>query len=273
MKKTYLVPIDFSETSNKAIDAAYQLASKNDGEVVVLHVASDRNSTIEANLLLEKSLSKLSDEQKEIVRSKVIIGEPFLDIGKVADILDAELIVMGTKGAFGAQKIFGSHAEKIIYNTSQPFLVVLSPKIEKINIIVVPLTDDKESVQILKYAARIAKDFVAEIHLVTDEDPEVSEERNVKINYMIADKYLNELGVEHRLIKFYKEESFENQIIMYSKEIDADIIAATYYKTGIFPLPNSFIQKLIENQFDIPVLTVNSDETFDVRSQYSFITV
>jgi len=43
-------------------------------------------------------------------------------------------------------------------------------------------------------------------------------------------------------------------------KVDADLIAATYFKTGILPPPNSFVQVMIENDHDIPILTVNADE-------------
>ena len=41
----------------------------------------------------------------------------------------------------------------------------------------------------------------------------------------------------------------------------------------LFPSPNSFIQGMIENEFQIPLLTVNSEELTVINSNYSFMSV
>jgi hypothetical protein len=64
---------------------------------------------------------------------------------------------------------------------------------------------------------------------------------------------------------------YNEQVIAYSKEVDADIIAAAYFKESIFPTPNSFIQGMIENEFEIPLLTVNSEELSVINSNFSFM--
>ena len=46
---------------------------------------------------------------------------------------------------------------------------------------------------------------------------------------------------------------------MSAAEVDADLMAAGYYKDGIITNPNSFIQAMIENELHLPLLTVNAE--------------
>ena len=54
--------------------------------------------------------------------------------------------------------------------------------------------------------------------------------------------------------------NYEQELINYAQEVDADLIAAGYYQEGIIKNPNSFIQSIIENELHLPLLTVNAEE-------------
>jgi len=74
---------------------------------------------------------------------------------------------MGTRGANGMQKLFGSNALKIVSNSAAPFIVTQSKtSIENINKIAMTIDLARESIQVVKYATSIAKDFNSEIVLI-----------------------------------------------------------------------------------------------------------
>lgn len=270
----YLVPFDFTPVSESAMRLAIDLADANDGSVYLLHVVGKNSERHDARTKFKETISDLSDSDRPKVTSKVIVGDLFEDMGKAGDILKASLIVMGTHGAHGMQKIFGSNAIKMISNASSPFLITQGKKsVDKINTIVMPFSFAKESIQITTFAARMAQKFNAKIHLVACHDKDSWIEHKTKSNQLVVRKHFADQGVEHEIVNLAGLGTYEEELMMYSSEVDADVIAAAYYKEGFLPSPNSFIQAIIENDAQIPLLTVNAEELYVINSNYSFMSV
>jgi nucleotide-binding universal stress UspA family protein len=218
-------------------------------------------------------MKELTPQEQELSETKVITGSLFEDMGKAAHLLSASLIVMGTHGAHGMQKVFGSNAVKMISNTSAPLLITQGKKtVEKIKNIVMPFSFAKESIQISTFAGSIAQKFNATIHLVGFHDKDEWLEGHTRTNQKIVRQLLTDNNIKHEIVNLSKKESYEKELMDYSASVDADLIAAAYFKEGIMPSPNSFIQIIIENELQIPLLTVNSEE-LSVTSGMSFMTV
>ena len=270
----YLVPNDFSEVSESATRLALDLAEANNGSAYLLHIVGKDSEKSAARKSFKDLVAKMSEEDQKRVTTNVIVGDLYEDMGKAGDLLKASLIVMGTHGASGMQKIFGSNAVKMISNAGSPFLITQGKKkVEKINTIVMPFSFAKESLQIITFASAIAKKFKASIHLVGYHDSDQWLEHKTQSNQLVARRHLTDHGIEHELVNLDKNGSYEEELLKYAKSVDADIIAAAYFKEGILPSPNSFIQMMIENDTDIPVLTVNAAELTVINSNFSFISV
>ena len=270
----YLVPFDFTPVSESALRLAIDLAVANEGSVYLLHIVGKNSEKIEARNNFKNVISELRDSEKELVTSKVIVGDLFEDMGKAGDVLKASLIVMGTHGARGMQKVFGSNAVKMISNASSPFLITQGKKtVDKINTIVMPFSFSKESIQITTFAARMAKKFSAKIHLVGYHDDDSWLENKTQSNQLVVRKHLTESNVKHEIINLPASSSYEKELINYAAKVDADIIAAAYFKEGVLPTPNSFIQGIIENELQIPLLTVNAEELTVINSNYTFMSI
>ncbi|MDG1333471.1 MAG: universal stress protein [Crocinitomicaceae bacterium] len=270
----YLVPHDFSTVSESATRLALDLAEANDGSTYLLHVSSKASEKIEARKRFNEIVSNMDDADKGRVTTKVIVGDLYEGVGLAGDILKASLIVMGTHGARGMQKFFGSHAVKMISNASSPFLITQGKKkVEKINTIVMPYSFAKESIQIASFASSIAKKFNAKIHLVGYHDSDEWLEHKTQSNMLVIRRHFTDAAVDHEIVNMDVNGSYETELLKYAQSVDADIIAAAYYKEGILPSPNSFIQMMIENEQQIPVLTVNAAELSVINSNYSFMSV
>jgi len=275
MSKTplYLVPFDFSEVSDSALRLALDLAEANSGRVTMLHITKKDADKKEARKKFEELMKELTPQEQALSETKVITGSLFEDMGKAAHLLSASLIVMGTHGAHGMQKVFGSNAVKMISNTSAPLLITQGKKtVEKIKNIVMPFSFAKESIQISTFAGSIAQKFNATIHLVGFHDKDEWLEGHTRTNQKIVRQLLTDNNIKHEIVNLSKKESYEKELMDYSASVDADLIAAAYFKEGIMPSPNSFIQIIIENELQIPLLTVNSEE-LSVTSGMSFMTV
>jgi nucleotide-binding universal stress UspA family protein len=270
----YLVPHDFSEISNSATRLALDLAEANNGSVYLLNIVGKDSEKIEARQQFVDLISEMNAEDQKRWTTKVLVGDLFEDMGKAGDILKASLIVMGTHGARGMQKFFGSNAVKMISNASTPFLITQGKKkVEKINTIVMPFSFAKETIQIVTFATSMAKKFNAKIHLVGYHDSDQWLEHKTQSNQLVVRRHLSDQEVEHEIVNLDGKGSYQEELLAYSKSVDADIIAAAYFKEGILPSPNSFIQMMIENENQIPVLTVNAAELSTINSNFAFMSV
>ncbi|MFT6500965.1 MAG: nucleotide-binding universal stress UspA family protein [Crocinitomicaceae bacterium] len=268
----YLIPYDFTSASEGALRLGLDLAEANNGSVYLLHIVKKHSEKIQARTQFTEVFTSLTEKEQLITNTKVIVGELYEDVGKAGDILKASLIVMGTHGAQGMQKVFGSHAVKMINSSSTPFLITRGNKtVDKIKTIVMPFSFAKESIQITTFAAAIAKKFNATMHLVGCHDNDEWLEGKTRANQLVVRRALKEMEVDCELVNMAPSKDYNEQVIAYAKEVDADIIAAAYFKESIFPTPNSFIQGMIENEFEIPLLTVNSEELSVINSNFSFM--
>ncbi len=273
LQSIYLVPFDFSEVSEWALHLAFQMAKKNDKLIYLLHIAKNQSDKIAETKHFEERVEKMTPEQKSMVVTKVIVGDIYDDLAKAGSLLNTSMIIMGTHGATGFQKIFGSHAEKVVSSTNVPVLIVReNENVESFANIVIPFSFAKESIQILRYAASVAKEFDSTIHLAAAHDKDEWLEGHVQVNTKVARKYLSENGIKHEIVNLEKKKSYEKDLIKFAESINAGMIAATYFKESVLPKPNSFIQEMMENKAYIPLLTINADEISVQTSTLGFIT-
>ena len=144
MFKRILVPVDGSETSNKALVAALQLARERDASVRVIHVLDEMayltGYEYSASALDEarKYAQKTVDDALAIAQSSGVPADgklletPGRRLGDVvaeeARALDADLVVVGTHGRRGMSRVLlGSGAEQVIRVAPVPVLTVRSP--------------------------------------------------------------------------------------------------------------------------------------------------
>jgi nucleotide-binding universal stress UspA family protein len=270
----YLVPVDFTEESSSAARLALDLAKANDGTTYLLHVVGKSSEKVAARQQFADFLESYSKEELEMIITNVVEGDIFNDIGKAGDILKAALIVMGTHGAHGMQKVFGSRAVKLVSSSATPFLITQGKKeVDKIKNIVMPFSFAKESIQITNFVAAIARKFNATIHLCGFHDNDEWLDAKTTSNQTVVRRALDSVNASYEIAHLPPSKTYEKDLIDYAKSIDADMFAAAYFKEGVLPTPNSFIQGMIENELNLPLLTVNAEELAVVSSHYSFITV
>lgn len=262
--KKILVPTDFTSVSDTAINHAEKVASQLNADVYLLHVVAKPSELDSTKAKLEQSVAKV-DAVLGAGRAHSVsrLGNIFEDIGDVARELGAELIVMGTHGATGMQKLLGSHALKVIMNSDIPFIVVQEKGINEYGYddIVLPIDFTVETKQKLNHVADMAKYFNSKVHLVfhKENDEWLSQKVTRNVNYSKA--FLRDRDIEFDA----KEVSgdFTKEIVRYSTQIDADLICImNVNKYGIAGvLGNNYEQVIMTNDAQIPVLIVNPFES------------
>ena len=164
---TVLVPNDFTEAADFAMEHAAKVVAVFKGEVHLLHVIRKEKEREKAQAKLD-NYAKMATE-KYGVPFKTIIkkGSIFDDIGDVAKEIGARLIIMGTHGVKGIQKVVGSYALKVILHSKIPFIITQkrSPNEDGYTDIVVPISYEEESKQKLVLIAKISEHFGAKLHV------------------------------------------------------------------------------------------------------------
>jgi nucleotide-binding universal stress UspA family protein len=142
-----LVPIDFSETSLKALDQAMELAATVGAMVIVMHayeiptmglglvpeatfVASASDAGRIASIA-QSALRGVVDAHADrgvIIESVLREGPAWREIDAVAEEMGADLIVIGTHGRRGiVRALLGSVADKVVRLAHRPVLTIHAP--------------------------------------------------------------------------------------------------------------------------------------------------
>ena len=270
----YLVPFDFSPIGENAALHALQMAATIGGSVTLLHVVKSEHEVTNAEQLLDEVVGNMAQGRSVSVSGRVVVGSIFEEIGRIAEALDAHLIVMGTHGARGLQKIFGSHAIRVITSSSIPFVVTQEKTHgDSINRIVMPVNLTKESIQVMKFAVDLAQKFDAEVHVLGEAEADEWLENKVKVNMMLARKYFAKHGIRSEVTMLPGNKSYEEEVIEYGQANNADLFAIAYFTESLLPQFDTFAQSVITNEPQIPVLVINAQEIMKSTSQFSFITV
>lgn len=140
-----LVPIDFSESAIDAARAAAGLARMSGGKLILLHVP-ELPSGIDLETLIhpargepgiplreyfarkaDKDFAALKEELGDLVSAVRIRPnrKPAVEIVAEADEQDVDMIVMGSHGRVGFQRLLmGSVTETVLRQSSRPVLVI-----------------------------------------------------------------------------------------------------------------------------------------------------
>ncbi|MCG8557879.1 MAG: universal stress protein [Proteobacteria bacterium] len=140
-----LCPVDFSQASDESFRYAVDLASRLGAEVHVLHVYQLPAYAFPDGALLPGAAWTtriLEAAQKELntflmrfrdapvkLHHHLVEGTPHVEINRLANVLEAQLIVMGTHGRTGlAHLVMGSVAERVVRSAERPVLTVRGGK-------------------------------------------------------------------------------------------------------------------------------------------------
>ncbi len=141
-----LFPTDFSEGSTHALHCAVDLTRHYNAKLYILHVIYDVTRAIgthvphissdevykELNEWAEKEIEEFCMEEIRSlpdVEKKILKGIPYEEILKFADDERIDLIVMGTYGRVGLQRlVFGNTAERVVRRAPCPVMTVRVPE-------------------------------------------------------------------------------------------------------------------------------------------------
>ena len=273
--KKIIVPIDFSEHSEYALEAAAILAQKFNAEIVALHMLeiSEAVLTYTADKKESKALymHKFAEQKfKEFLNKDYLKGvkvhpvvkhfKVFSEVNEVAKENNAELIVMGSHGASGVKEfLVGSNTEKVVRFSDVPVLIVKhNPILMDFEDVVFACDFSEESVKPYLKACKLFSDLGSKMHLVYVNLPNVGYKSTVEMEKRVAEffKVANGNLNEMNQVNYVCDYSVEQGILNYSNVVGADLIAvATHGRRGLAHFFEGSISEDLANHSTLPVMT------------------
>lgn len=267
-----LVPYDFTEEADCALNHAIGLAALYKGKVFLTHI------------LDKKSLSRLKDADKNVDDLKADMdaistkhnsgnvevipvikeGDIFHDIAAAAEELNANLIIFGTHGVRGMQHILGAFALKLVTSAKTPVIIVQRRPIRPTGYkkIVYPVDENPYSKQKAYAVADFAREHNAEVFLLPkkNSDPHFQNYTNGNLHY--SEKVFEEAGVTFTTAENTKSGSFDKQVVDFAARQDADLISIITQDSDDMDLGDIFVGNedvhIINNEAEIPTLCINA---------------
>ena len=261
MNSNILVPTDFSNASNKALEHAIYLADKSGAKIVLINFCKENN--------LGNSKTQLEDqsnlfEHKCAIECLVRVGS-YKNIPTVAKELTAEVIFLGTHGAKGIQKVLGSNALKVVTKSNIPYVVVQedSPKPNGYKRILAPTSFHFESKQKIVSIAKIADHFSSNVTFIYSEKDASMKAKSLQ-NLKGMKQFLSKNSISSDEI-ISSGKNFNSDTLEACANNSIDMIAIMNMQkddllgTGL--LGKNYEQDLIVNNLNIPVLIISPNNT------------
>lgn len=274
--KKILVPIDFSKKSEYAAKMAAKIAKKSNSVVYLLHLievptgvtdmgSSSSFSIPEVMLYLRKVRERILKFKKTFfndsieVHHSIWFQKPFEGIIKYADKIDADLILMGSKGHSEFEEILiGSNTEKVVRTSKKPVIVVKKDdKKFKLKNLVFASNFKNDNSEVFNKFLNFANEFNSKIHLLKVNTPskfESTHNAKEKIKTFIKDYEMPKYS-----INIYNDTSIQRGILNFSKDINADLIClSTHGRSGLSHLFSPSVTKKLSKKALKPMLTIKN---------------
>lgn len=258
--KPIIVPWDFSDKAEFALEYAIGYSSITGKDIALLHIVKKEKEIAEAQKKLEQKIEEITQKYSVPIFAIIREGSIFTTITNVIEETDATLAVMGTHGMKGMQKVTGSWALKVITGSKSPFIVVQAPPVQReVNDIVVPIDFKTENKEKLSWMNFINNLLPSKFHLVYIDDQDKFAKKKILGNIKVAVEYLESKGISYEINKLGSKGNLSEKTIDFAKVIDAAmiIILTTKNINTLDYVMGASEQKIIANEAQIPVMTIN----------------
>ena len=256
IKRTILLPYDFTVLSDYALQHGVQIAKLLDSDLTLLHIIDNLKYEIQVN-------DKLTELARQTQKKYHILPKVLVRPGKVSEAIkdvavniNAVLVIMKTGGPKGIQRFTGSRAIKVMYGSKIPFIVIQAPpKRDIIRQVLVPIDFRFENKEKLKWINFLTKIYTPSVYLFR---PNSSDYR-IRNNLKFATRFLEGRNIEFELVHARGKKSFVEEAIEFSNFINADllIIMLSRHMTIDRILFGLKDQKYITNRYEVPVMCLN----------------
>ena len=284
-----LIPIGFSDQSMIALGQAFNLAKIKKSEIILLSVIENQKK-IESLFLDDKThelQQKVNDKLVEVgkqyaaeydihVETMVAKGRVYEKIIEVAEMVNADLIVMGTNGTPKGviKKVIGTNAERVV-RLAHCTVITLKGKDHRNGCenIILPLDLGKQTKEKVTLAIEYARYWDATIRVVSVllRDKQEIKDKLVR-NLNQVEKFISDADVEcsSELLEVEKGKGLVKSILEYGRKFESDLILIMTRQEDVFSNKLGTVAREIIYQSDIPVMSIKPHEREDVPSPFTY---
>lgn len=258
--QTILIPIDFSKESYFSVKQTYNLAKFTKSKLMLLHVA-DKGGTERSDELV-KLANATREETGLEVGTKVVTGELYESINKVAAEVDASLTVIAlAKDAKFKSGLFGGGmtVPKFLIASPCPVITMRSTDLrDGCQNIVMPFDLTPESREKVSYAVQLARLYKSDIRIVSIFKPNDEEYENKLFPYLQqVKKFIKNEGV-HCTNRSLPSTTPAEAIIDYAVKHECDLIIQINTRDlTLSERMNGTVGHKVVELSNVPVLNVN----------------
>jgi len=259
-KKTIMVPWDFTDKAEFALEHAIKLGKLLETDVELIHIVKKDKEIDEAT----KKLNNVVEETRKKFQVKplvlVKVGNIFSTITELATEVKAEMVIMGTHGMKGMQRLIGSWALKVIAGSKVPFIVVQAPPathgFEKI---VFPLDFRKENKEKINWMYYVARLYRSKFFIIKSKTSDPKFVKGIHSNLMFTKKFLDNNLSPDEIETATGKKDFATETIEFAHNIGADLLLIMTTKNiGLADyVVGAQEQMIISNKYEIPVMCIN----------------
>lgn len=260
LERPIIIPWDFSRVAENAFQHAVNISKALNREILLLHIVPDKKDLEKKKSELDASAEKLGNEYGKKPVVDVMEGSIFKAIGDASKDMKAEMIIMGTHGMKGAQKLFGSKALRVVVSSRIPFLIVQDkPKKEGFETIMLPIDFKKENKEKANWIYYLARNFGAKFIILKSRAKDKGFKRKILSNIKYIESFLKGHDVQYEILTTEGKQSFKKEIIETAQKKEADLILvmATRDIRWVDYILGAPEQYLIANPANLPVMCMN----------------
>jgi len=261
LQKPLIVPWDFTHVAEFALAHAENICNILKRDIILLHIVEKKEDEKPSLEKLKKKADEIAAQTKLKIHPVVKSGSIFETIREAAHEAKAELVVMGTHGRKGMQKLTGSWALKVMANSKVPFLTVqekpLTNEFEKIAVPIDFRSENKEKVKWLYYLS--GKYKKATFLIIKRKVSDKGFKRKIASNLRYVESFLKNNDVNYEIHTSSGKKSFEKDCIDFAKQEKADLLLVMVTRNiNVFDyMFGAREQYLISNPARIPVMCLN----------------
>lgn len=253
MKKSILVPYDFTEVGNYALEHAYMVGKASRTPISIIHIVKKTSEIEEAKAKLEKIAKDFSSQKDIEVVAEVRKGNLYKEIYKYGLEIDAYIAVMGTHGVKSVKKTL-----KVVKKFIKiPFILVQSPVIfGEYDRILIPIDQDNTARIKIQWIRYINTLFKSKVYMITYNVSDSYGQKNISSNIRFAENLFEKELIDYEIEVLESSRNFADSIFTYANEVESDLIMlmSDKYRSYVKQIKKAENLELYKK---IPIMCVN----------------
>lgn len=256
LSRKILVPYDYTELSDYAVNYAVLISKTVEASLVLLHIVKDISDELEETKKLQVVADAVKQKYGIEIEVKIRAGVIHNVIKVMAVNIDAFMVIMKTQPPHGKEKFLRSRSIRVMMGSKIPFFVVQEPpKRLAFRKVIFPIDFRKENKEKLIWVSTLSKFYTSKIYFFK---PSVNEYR-VKANLDFSRRFLDGKNIDYEIVTGKKHLASASDTIEFAHEIDAQLIIIMLSRniSWFSSLLKLNEQSYISNKYKIPVLCIS----------------